>query len=63
MTRTTRDTPRPSQAPRRARISTFEIGLALAVTIAAMIHLISSLSTRESLTALAEPGGLVRPAR
>lgn len=41
-----------SGAPRKVRVSAFEIGLAVALTFAALVHLISTLSAgRDSQTA------------
>ena len=56
--------PSSPEFPRRVRVSAMEIGLALALTFAAVIQLISSLSGREGKSfASSDTGGYIRPAR
>ncbi|MBX9925953.1 MAG: hypothetical protein K2Y05_06315 [Hyphomicrobiaceae bacterium] len=60
MTKSTRDAQFETTMPRRIRLPAVEIGLALAVTFAAIVQLMSSMTSRESREG-SENAGLVRP--
>lgn len=50
-----------TEFPRRVRLSAIEIGVAVALTFAALIQLISALSQQESRSTSADGSGYIRP--
>lgn len=55
------NSPKPSGAPRRVRVSPVEIGLAVAVTLAAIAQLLVSLTQRDGKVASGTASAYIRP--